>query len=76
MYIAEVHDLADEILKTVRESPEGISKKDIIKQLFMDDPEYLKEAFEIATEENEILAITLDDGEEGYRLNPEFDEYE
>jgi len=72
MYIADVHDLADEILKTVRESPEGISKKDIIKQLFMSAPDYLKEAFEIATEDNEILPIALENGDEGYKINPEF----
>lgn len=39
----------------------------------MSDPEYLKDAFEIATEEDEILPITMKNGEEGYRLNPDFD---
>lgn len=73
MYIANTHSLANEILKAVRASPEGISKKDIIKQLFMDDPDHLKDAFEIATDEDEILPITLDNGEEGYRLNPDFE---
>jgi hypothetical protein len=38
----------------------------------MSDPEYLKDAFEIATEEDEILPITLENGEEGYRPNPVF----
>lgn len=72
MYITDVHELADGILKAVREAPRGISKKDIIEQLFMDDPKYLDHAFEIATEEDEILPIILDTGEEGYRYNPEF----
>lgn len=74
MYIADIHDLAHGILEAVRASPEGISKKDIIKQLFMDEPDYLKDAFRIATEENEILPVVLDGGEEGYRLNPTFHE--
>lgn len=73
MYRADVNDLAYDILKAVRASPEGISKKDIIKQLFMDDPKYIADAFEIATEEDEILPITLEDDEDGYRLNPDFD---
>jgi hypothetical protein len=74
MYITDVHELADGILKAVREAPEGISKKDIIEQLFMDDPKYLDHAFEIATEEDEILSIILDSGEEGYKYNPEYNE--
>lgn len=32
------------------------------------------DVFEIATEEDEILPITLETGEEGYRLNPEYEE--
>jgi hypothetical protein len=72
MYITDTHDLAHGILKAVRASPEGISKIDIIKQLFRSDPDYLKDAFEIATEENEILSIVLDNGEEGFRINPDF----
>jgi len=72
MYIADTHDLAHGILEAVRAAPEGISKKDIIGQLFRSDPDYLKEAFAIATEENEILPITLENGEDGYRINPEF----
>ena len=38
----------------------------------MSSPDYLKEAFEIATEDNEILPITLENGDEGYKINPEF----
>ncbi|MFX1417019.1 MAG: hypothetical protein ACFFC0_09410 [Promethearchaeota archaeon] len=72
MYIADTHDLAHEILEAVRAAPEGISKKDIIRQLFRSDPDYLNEAFAIATEENEIVPITLKNREEGYRVNPEF----
>ncbi|UCH05008.1 MAG: hypothetical protein JSW05_02290 [Candidatus Thorarchaeota archaeon] len=72
MYVADTHDLAHGILEAVRAAPEGISKKDIIGQLFRSDPDYLKEAFAIATEENEILPITLENGEDGYRINPEF----
>lgn len=72
MYIADTHDLAHGILEAVRSAPEGISKKDIVRQLFRSDPDYLKEAFAIATEENEIVPITLENGEDGYRINPEF----
>ncbi len=40
----------------------------------MSNLEYLKDAFEIATEEDQILPITLENGEEGYCINPDFDE--
>ena len=73
MYIADTHDLAHSILEAVRTSPDGISKKDIIKQLFRSEPKYLEDAFDIATDENEILPITLDDGEDGYKINPDFE---
>jgi hypothetical protein len=73
MYRTDVNDLAEDILKAVRGTPEGISKNDIIKQLFTDDPKYLADAFEIATEENEILSVTLENGEVGFRRNPDFD---
>jgi len=39
----------------------------------MDDPRYVNEAFSIALDDDEIIPITLDNGEEGYRLNPEFE---
>ena len=74
MYIADIHDLADLILKAVRAAPEGISKKDIIVQLFKAPTKYIEEAFEIAAEEKEILPVTLANGEEGYRINTHFDD--
>jgi len=40
----------------------------------MSDPEYLKDAFEIATDEDEIIPVTPENGEEGYRIDPDFDE--
>ncbi|MHA2064144.1 MAG: hypothetical protein ACXABY_07160 [Candidatus Thorarchaeota archaeon] len=36
------------------------------------DSDYLKDAYSIATEEKEIVPITLKNGEEGCRVNPEF----
>ena len=76
MFIADTHDIASEILRAVHAFPDGISKKDIIKQLFMDDPQYVNEAFAIATSEDEILPITLENNEEGYHFNPDFEEDE
>ncbi|MHA2141445.1 MAG: hypothetical protein ACXADC_03645 [Candidatus Thorarchaeota archaeon] len=58
-------------MEAVRSAPEGFSKIDIIKQFFMSDPDYLKDAFSIATAENEIVPITLKNDEEGYRVDPE-----
>ena len=74
MFYADVCDLESEILKAVKNSPDGISKKDIVKQLFMTDPEYVDTAFRFLTEfdEKEIIPIKLDNGEEGYRLNPAY----
>jgi len=73
MYYADVNDLADQIRGIVKESPDGISKEAIVKQLFMSDPEYVDHAFEIEIQFSDILPITLDDGEVGYRLHPEYD---
>lgn len=74
MYYADIHDLADWTLKAVRKSPEGISKKDIIKQLPDFPADYIEEGFRIATEDKEIIPIMLENGEEGYKVNPDFDE--
>jgi len=72
MYIADIHDLADWTLEIVRKSPEGISKKDIIKQLPDFPADYIEEGFRIATHDKEILLIVLKNGEESYKINPEF----
>ncbi len=66
------HDLADWTLEAVRKSPEGISKKEIIKQLPDFPSDYIEEGFRIATEDKEILSIVLENGEEGYKINPDF----
>jgi hypothetical protein len=49
------------------------SKNVIIKQLLMSDSDNPKDALKIATEESEILSIVLENDEEGYHLNPDFD---
>jgi hypothetical protein len=76
MRVNEVHDLASDILEAVRASPKGISRSDIIKALPESPPDYYTDAFEIAADENEILPIELPNGEQGYRLNPDFENEE
>ena len=44
-----------------------------IKTLPESSPDYYAEAFEIATEEDEIIPVKLEDGVEGYRLNPAYE---
>jgi hypothetical protein len=74
MFYANVIDLESSILEAVRASPDGISKQDIIKQLFTQDPEYVEKAFQYATDEevNEIIPVVLENGEEGYKINPKY----
>lgn len=40
----------------------------------MDDPRHVNEAFAIVLDEDEVIPVTLENGEEGYRINPDFDE--
>jgi len=73
-HLWDVIDLVSEILSTLKDTPEGLSRDEIVSKLYTSDKKLIDEAFATALQDGDIKKVDHPSGKEWYRSLVVYDE--